>query len=114
VVVPAISQTFFMAVSWSIFLFHLREGVSMSRLSGASGYLTVSTYQHLSEPQFNYVRSLLLMAGLGTKFDFHGSYTDKAEAVKKEKEVGGFIRERTVKGKVRYFVLTVKIGGSAK
>jgi hypothetical protein len=94
-VVPAISQAFFMAVSWTLLLFHLREGVSMSQLN-------------LTEAQYNYVRSLLLMAGLGTKFDFHGSYTDKAEAVKKEKEVGGFIRERTVKGQKRYFVLTVK------
>lgn len=47
------------------------------------------------------------MAGLGKKFDFHGSFTSKAEAVKKEQATpGAFIRERRVKGKTRYFVLT--------
>jgi len=42
------------------------------------------------------------------KFDFHGSYNKKSEAVKKEQEVGGFIREKVIGGKVRYFVLTRK------
>ena len=46
------------------------------------------------------------MAGHGKRFDFHGSFASKAEAVKKEKEVGGFIRERKMGGQVRYFVLT--------
>lgn len=46
------------------------------------------------------------MAGAGKKFDFHGSFTDKAKAQEKEREVSGFIRERTVEGKTRYFVLT--------
>jgi hypothetical protein len=40
------------------------------------------------------------------KFDFHGSYLRKADAVAKEKETGGFIREKKVNGKIRYFVLT--------
>lgn len=48
------------------------------------------------------------MAGKGSKFDFHGSFASKTEAVKKEAEVGGFIREKKVGGKVRYFVLTRK------
>lgn len=48
------------------------------------------------------------MAGKGKQFDFHGSFTSKAEAVKKEKEVGGFIREHKINGKLRYFVLTAK------
>jgi hypothetical protein len=46
------------------------------------------------------------MAGVGKKFDFHGSFTSKEKAVEKEKEVGGFIRERKVDGRIRYFVLT--------
>jgi len=46
------------------------------------------------------------MAGTGKKFDFHGSFSEKSKAVAKEKEVSGFIRERKVDGKIRYFVLT--------
>lgn len=46
------------------------------------------------------------MAGKGKKFDFHGSFADKSAAVEKEREVGGFIRERRVKGKLRYMVMT--------
>jgi len=46
------------------------------------------------------------MAGIGKKFDFHGSFSSKEKAIEKEKEVKGFIRERTIGGKVRYFVLT--------
>lgn len=48
------------------------------------------------------------MAGRGYKFDFHGSFAKKEDAVAKEKEVGGFIRERKIDGKIRYFVLTRK------
>jgi hypothetical protein len=48
------------------------------------------------------------MAGHGKKFDFHGSFSSKEAAIAKEKEVGGFIRERIVDGKTRYFVLTVR------
>lgn len=46
------------------------------------------------------------MAGKGKKFDFHGSFASKSDAMVKEKEVSGFIRERKVGGKIRYFVLT--------
>jgi hypothetical protein len=46
------------------------------------------------------------MAGHGKKFDFHGSFASKDLAVKKEAEVGGFIREKVIDGKTRYFVLT--------
>lgn len=47
------------------------------------------------------------MAGHGKHFDFHGSFADKAKAVEKEKEADGrFIVERTVDGKLRYFVLS--------
>lgn len=48
------------------------------------------------------------MTGYGEKIDFHGSYSNVTEAVKKQKEVSGFIRERKVDGKIRYFVLTKK------
>jgi hypothetical protein len=46
------------------------------------------------------------MAGIGKKFDFHGSYSDKSKAVEKEREVNGFIRERMKNGVPRYYVLT--------
>jgi hypothetical protein len=46
------------------------------------------------------------MAGHGKKFDFHGSFKSKEEAVRKEQEVHGFIRERMIDGEMRYFVLT--------
>jgi hypothetical protein len=48
------------------------------------------------------------MAGQGKRFEFHGSYAKKADAVKKEGEVHGFIRAHQVGGKIRYFVLTEK------
>jgi hypothetical protein len=48
------------------------------------------------------------MAGKGKRFNFHGSYSKKADAVAKEKEVSGFIREKNIGGKTRYFVLTAK------
>lgn len=44
----------------------------------------------------------------GYKFDFHGSFASKEEAMRKEKEVGGFIVERKINGKIRHFVLTKK------
>lgn len=62
----------------------------------------------LDGTQFNFVKGILQMAGVGKRFDFHGSFSSKAEAVKKEQETGGFIRERKVKGKTRWFVLTVR------
>lgn len=42
--------------------------------------------------------------GQGKKFTFHGSFTSKEKAKKKEKEVGGFIREKNG----RYYVLKEK------
>jgi hypothetical protein len=48
------------------------------------------------------------MAGSGKHFDFHGSFSSKENAMEKEKEVGGFIREHKIDGKMRYFVLTRK------
>ena len=48
------------------------------------------------------------MAGVGKYFKFHGSFSKKEDAVKKEAEVGGFIREHEIDGKMRYFVLTRK------
>ncbi len=48
------------------------------------------------------------MAGKGKLFNFHGRYTSKEQAVAKEKEVSGFIRERQIGGKTFYYVLTSK------
>ncbi len=44
-------------------------------------------------------------AGKGRQFTFHGAFTKKADAVAKEREVGGFIREAMVKGQKRYMVM---------
>ncbi len=49
------------------------------------------------------------MAGRGFDFNFHGSFSKKEDAVRKEREVGGFIREtRSANGAIRYTVLTRK------
>lgn len=48
------------------------------------------------------------MAGRGKKFDFHGAFWSKEEAVRKEQEVQGFIRERKIGGRTRYYVLTAR------
>lgn len=65
--------------------------------------------QQFGEDAYRYVKGLLEMAGIGKRFNFHGSFSSKAAAMKKEAETpGAFIRERTVSGKLRYFVLTPK------
>jgi hypothetical protein len=46
------------------------------------------------------------MAGKGQQFTFHGAFGTKADAVKKERQVGGFIRETKVRGQKRYMVMT--------
>jgi hypothetical protein len=75
---------------------------------GMSPALIYKLSRSLDEPQFDYIKEVLRMAGIGKKFDFHGSFSSKSDAVRKEQEVGGFIRERKVRGKIRYFVLTEK------
>lgn len=46
------------------------------------------------------------MAGKGKKVKFHGAFASKEDAKRKEKSVGGFIREITVRGHRRYAVMT--------
>ena len=46
------------------------------------------------------------MAGRGRRMMFHGAFATKAAAVAKEREVGGFIRETSIRGQRRYMVLT--------
>lgn len=47
--------------------------------------------------------------GEGALFNFHGAFKDKAKAMAKEKQVGGFIRPRLVgHGDYRYIVMTKK------
>jgi len=46
------------------------------------------------------------VAGKAKQYDFHGSYSKKKDAAEKERETGGFVRERKVEGKPRYFVLS--------
>lgn len=51
------------------------------------------------------------MAGTGKRFDFHGEFSSKHEAVEKEREVNGFILEREREGKTHYYVLTERKQG---
>jgi hypothetical protein len=47
------------------------------------------------------------MAGKGRRFVFHGSFTSKSKAQRKERAAGGrFIRAATVKGRRRYLVMS--------
>lgn len=47
--------------------------------------------------------------GRGRRFLFHGSFTSKEDARRREKAVkGGFIREVTVRGRRRFAVLSTK------
>ena len=41
-------------------------------------------------------------------FKFHGAFSKKADAMKKEKAVGGFIKKVSIRGKTRYSVMTSK------
>ena len=50
------------------------------------------------------------MAKEGRQFVFHGAFGSKAAAVKKEREVDGFLRETVVRGDPRWLVLTRKNG----
>jgi hypothetical protein len=46
------------------------------------------------------------MAKRGRKVTFHGAFKSKADAVAKERRVGGFIKAVTVRGSRRYVVMT--------
>jgi hypothetical protein len=45
-------------------------------------------------------------AGLGYGMMFHGAFATKADAKKKERQVGGFIQPRNIKGARRYVVMS--------
>lgn len=45
-------------------------------------------------------------AGHGYGMDFHGAFSSKADAKKKERKVHGFIRPTTIKGERRYVVMS--------
>jgi len=46
--------------------------------------------------------------GRGKKFNFHGAFSNKEDAKRKEREVHGFIEETTIRGHRRYVVMTSK------
>jgi len=46
--------------------------------------------------------------GIGRRVTFHGAFSSQAAARRKERQVGGFIQERTIGGSTRYVVLTPK------
>jgi hypothetical protein len=52
------------------------------------------------------------MAARGRGVTFHGAFRHKADAVVKERQVGGFLRVLTVRGQRRYAVVTRNPGGS--
>jgi hypothetical protein len=46
------------------------------------------------------------MAGQGRRVTFHGAFSDKADAIRKERQVHGFIKPAMVRGARRYVVMT--------
>ena len=46
------------------------------------------------------------MAKTGRRFKFHGAFSSKIEAIKKERKVHGFIRPANIRGHRRYVVMT--------
>lgn len=53
------------------------------------------------------------MAGRGRAFGFHGAFSNKTDAVKKERALKGagespFIQRRKVRGQVRFIVMTAE------
>jgi len=77
-----------------------------SDLRFQSGRVDTDQFWLVALPVFLVNVTPLTMAGHGKKFDFHGSFLSKEKAVAKEREVGGFIREKRIDGKIHYFVLT--------
>jgi hypothetical protein len=45
-------------------------------------------------------------AGTGYGMQFHGSFAEKSDAKRKERQVGGFIKRTSIKGKSRYTVMS--------
>lgn len=54
------------------------------------------------------------MAMKGKLVTFHGAFATKAPAVKREREVGGFIRPYTLKGHQRYVVMTRNVSANPR
>lgn len=50
----------------------------------------------------------------GKRVVFHGAFKSKADAEKKERHVGGFIKTSTIRGSRRYVVMSAKPGAQAK
>lgn len=46
------------------------------------------------------------MAGKGRRFVFHGAFKSKADAKRKERAVGGFVRAKSIRGHRRYIVMS--------
>lgn len=46
------------------------------------------------------------MAKRGRQVTFHGAFSKKADARRKERQVGGFIQPRTIRGRRRYVVMS--------
>jgi hypothetical protein len=88
--------------------FFIDVAVLNYRYKHCPGWFKDWTIGRLTAEQRDFTWRLLSMAGVGKKFEFHGAFASKEDAVKKEQEVGGFIRERVIHGKIRYFVLTEK------
>lgn len=50
------------------------------------------------------------MAKTGRKVKFHGAFKSKARAMRKEREVHGYIEHHTIRGSLRYIVMTRRKG----
>jgi hypothetical protein len=51
---------------------------------------------------------------VGKKVVFHGAFKSKADAEKKERQVGGFIRPSTMRGSRRFVVMSEKPAGAQR
>jgi len=47
-----------------------------------------------------------VVAGKGRKFKFHGAFSSKRDAKRKERQTGGFIRRVKIRGSTRFVVMT--------
>lgn len=50
------------------------------------------------------------MAKKGRRVTFHGAFKSKERAVRKERAVHGFIERKTMRGSIRYVVMTRRKG----
>lgn len=70
-----------------------RKSKRATRTAGQSGGVHIDIDSHNRNP------------GKGTDYEFFGAFANKRDALKREREVGGFIVPRRIGGKLRHVVL---------